>query len=78
MRRPLQLDASRLQLSFPDNPYPLNYLEVAKRSNYSEHRALKVRFSLATIAFETENQLKCLKYYRRKGKTHLQTPILTI
>ena len=44
----------------------------------SEDRGLKVRFSLATIAFDRDYQLKCLKYYHRKGKTHLQTPILTI
>ena len=44
----------------------------------SEDRGLKVRFSLATIAFDREFELKCLKCYRRKGKAHLQTPILTI
>ena len=27
-------------------------LEVAKRTNYSEDRGLKVRFSLATIVFD--------------------------
>ena len=43
----------------------------------SEDRGLKVRFSLATIIFETF-ELISVKYYRRKGKTHLQTPILTI
>ena len=44
----------------------------------SEDRGLKVRFSLATIVFETFELIQCLKCYRRKGKTHLQTPILTI
>ena len=43
----------------------------------SEDRGLKVRFSLATIVFETFELILCVKYYRRKGKTHLQTPILT-
>ena len=31
------------------------FLEVAKRTNYSEDRGLKVRFSLATIAFDRES-----------------------
>ena len=59
---------------YPNSPFSLRLLNAPN----SEDRGLKVRFSLATIAFDTENQLKCLRYYRRKGKTHLQTPILTI
>ena len=36
-----------------------SFLEVAKRTNYSEDRGLKVRFSLATIAFETFELILC-------------------
>ena len=34
-------------------------LEVAKRTNYNEDRGLKVRFSLATIAFDRESAQIC-------------------
>ena len=38
----------------------LKFLEVAKRTNYSEDRGLKVRFPLAaTIAFETFELILC-------------------
>ena len=33
----------------------IEYLEVAKRTKNSEDRGLKVRFSLATIAFDRES-----------------------
>ena len=33
----------------------MSYLEVAKRTKGSEDRGLKVRFSLATIAFDRES-----------------------
>ena len=57
-------------------PHPLT-LRLLNALN-SEDRGLKVRFSLATIAFETFELIFCLKCYRRQGKTHLKTPILTI
>ena len=44
----------------------------------SEDRGLKVRFSLAMIVFDRHLSCFSVKCYRRKGKTHLQTPILTI
>ena len=45
----------------------------------SEDGGLKVRFSLATIAFDRESaqMLSNTIVATRKGKTHLQTPILT-
>ena len=43
----------------------------------SEDRGLKVRFSLATIVFETFELILC-QMLSSQGKTHLQTPILTI
>ena len=49
-------------------------LEVAKRTNYSEDRGLKVRFSLATIVFETGQQMERLeeKWPKNGEKTALR------
>ena len=43
----------------------------------SEHRGLKMRFSLATIAFDRESA-QMSQIILSQGKTRLQTPILTI
>ena len=40
----------------------------------SEDRGSKVRFSLATIVFETFELILCLKCYRRKGKNAPSNP----
>ena len=53
-------------------------LEAAKRTNYSEDRGLKVRFSLATIAFDRESAQMSQILSSQGEKRHLQTPILTI
>ena len=48
-------------------------LEVAKRSKYSEDRGLKVRFSLATIAFDRESA-QMSQILSSKGKNAPSNP----
>ena len=48
-------DSELLRRSIFSTAGSFGYLEVAKRTKYSEDRGLKVRFSLATIAFDRES-----------------------